>query len=285
MPSLSQKQLADYRRETFRLDARLRLGSKEEAIEFVNQRGLIFFWPIRDLPMPSLWAAVAGNRPVADEHDDPGHVTWGWKDHLLDKRVWYYARVLRRRNTIISHEMLPYFYALSPNFGDPDEDLMDQYQQGLLTQETRLVYEALRDEGPLDSISLRRAARLSSPESTTRFNRALDNLQVDFRALPVGVAEAGAWRYAFIYDLTHRYYPNLIEQARPISEYDARRELVRRFLTSVGAATERDILKLFSWRPEDLERTLTSLAAAGFLVRGVEIENEKHTAVCLGGLC
>ncbi|MSP13309.1 MAG: hypothetical protein EXR62_10185 [Chloroflexi bacterium] len=47
----------------------------EEAITYLNQRGFIFFWPIKDVVLPSLWGAVAGNRPVAAEHDDPGHVT------------------------------------------------------------------------------------------------------------------------------------------------------------------------------------------------------------------
>ena len=49
--------------------------------------------------MPSLWTAVAGDRPVADAHDDPGHITWGWKDRSLDKKIWYYGKILRRKAT------------------------------------------------------------------------------------------------------------------------------------------------------------------------------------------
>ncbi len=82
--------LAAYRRLSFLQSPDLRLKDTEEAIHFVNQRGFIYFWPIKGILLPSLWAAVAGNRPVADAHDDPGHVTWGWKDSLLGKRLWYY---------------------------------------------------------------------------------------------------------------------------------------------------------------------------------------------------
>ena len=49
------------------------------AVGFINKRGILAFWPLKDIPMPSLWAATAGDRPVPDDHDDPGHVTWGWK--------------------------------------------------------------------------------------------------------------------------------------------------------------------------------------------------------------
>lgn len=276
MPELSLKQLTEYRRGTFHLEPSQRLRSKEQAIAFVNERGFVHFWPIQGVLLPSLWAATAGDRPVPNEHDDPGHITWGWKDELLDKRVWYYARILRRRNTFLSFDLLPNFYALSPNYGDPDEDYLLQYEQGSLTQETKLVYEALLKEGRLDSISLRRAARLSSPESTSRFNRALDTLQLEFKVLPTGVAEAGAWRYAFYYDLTHRYYPDLTDHAGKISEPAARQKILTTYFHSVGAASRRDVAKLFNWRPDDLDRTIAALVSHNVLTDQVVLEGVKE---------
>ncbi len=275
MPFLFNQQLTDYQANTFHLTSNLRIKTKEQAIQFVNQRGFVFFWPIQDICLPSLWAAVAGDRPVADEHDDPGHITWGWKDELLGKHVWYYARILRRRNTIISLDTIPYFYALSPNYGDPEFDYLEQYEQGLLPQEAKSVYEALLNEGPLDTISLRKAARLSSAESTTRFNRAIDQLQIELKVLPTGIAEAGAWRYAFIYDLTHRHYPALAEQARPITEGQARMHLIWLYIQSVGAAREKDIQKLFGWKPEYTQRAIHKLLAEQKLITSVEVENQK----------
>lgn len=263
-PIITLEQIKAYRQKTYRLDPKTRLRSKEQAIDFVNERGFVHFWPIQDVILPSLWVAAAGDRPVPNEHDDPGHVTWRWKDELLDQKVWYYARVLRKRNTIISLESLPYFYALSPNYGEPEIDYLEQYEAGAMTLEAKLVFEALLKEGPLDSISLRKASRLSSPESTSRFNRALDTLQGEFKILPVGIAEAGAWRYSFIYELTHRYFPELQEHARPISESAARRHLLKRYLISVGAATRRDIQRLFAWRVEDIERSIRALVQQNF---------------------
>ena len=90
----------------------------------VNERGFIYFWPIKDITMPNLWVAVAGDRKVADAHDDPGHATWGWKDSMLGKRQWYYAKVLRKKATMISLKTAPFFYALSENYDTSNRKCM-----------------------------------------------------------------------------------------------------------------------------------------------------------------
>lgn len=276
MPVLSLDRLNAYRADTFRARQHLRISSASQAVDFVNQRGFIFFWPIKGVTMPSLWVAAAGDRPVADAHDDPGHVTWGWKDDMLPKRVWFYTRMLRKRNTFISLQTIPYFYALSPNFGSPEEDYLIEYDEGRMPLETRQVYEALLKEGPLDTLALRRAAHLAGSSSTTAFNRALETLQVDLRILPVGISQSGAWHYCFIYDLVHRQYPDLINQAQPISEHEARRTLLIQYFQSVGAATAAEANKLFGWRLEDTQRALDKLKQAGKLVDEVEVPDSKH---------
>jgi hypothetical protein len=262
-----------YRAKTFRLDQRL--SSKDGAIEYVNQRGFIFFWPISGITLPSLWVAAAGDRPVADAHDDPGHITWSWKDSLLGQHAWYYGKVLRKKATIISLDLAPSFYALSENYGSPEEDYLTLYEQGRLTQEARAVYEALLDHGPLHTVALRKAARLTSTESDARFNRALTDLQTNFLISPVGVADAGAWHYAFIYDIVARAYPDLLENSRFTGELDARQNLVKAYFNSVGAAQLRDLSLLFQWGATDLERTIDRLVQSGSLRRGWQLPNTR----------
>lgn len=271
MPSISLEDIKKYRGQAYYTLPGMRLHSVDEAVEYVNRRGFIFFWPVKNVEMPSLWAAVAGDRPVADEHDDPGHITWEWKDRILGKKRWYYARILRRRNTFISMSALPYFYALSPNYGEPETDYLDQYEEGLMTAEARAVFEALLREGPLDTLALRRAARMKGPTNDTRFNRALDDLQLEFKALPVGISDAGSWHYAFIYDLTHRHLPELIGQSRGIAEMEARVKLVELYLRSVGAAQEQDIARLFGWEMPKLCKALEILQGDGVIQTGLEL--------------
>jgi hypothetical protein len=270
---IPKEQIEIYRQKIFRLLPGQRLTTPEEAIKFVNQRGFIYFWPIRDIVMPSLWAAAAGDRPVADAHDDPGHITWGWKDSLLDQRKWYYAKVLRKRATIIALDVAPFFYALSENYGAPEEDYLTIYEQGRMTLEAKTVYEALLDNGPLDTVALRKAARMTSSESDARFNKALTDLQCNLMILPTAVTQAGAWRYAFAYDVVARYYPELPMQAQAISERQARQKLAGLYLKSVGAARVKDVAKLFGWRMPNVQGTLERLVQQGE-AQVVEVEGE-----------
>jgi hypothetical protein len=257
--------LAALRRRTFHLPPARPLASAADARRYVDQRGFVFFWPIKGVELPSLWTAVAGDRPVADAHDDPGHVTWRWKDDALSRRVWYYAKVLRRKATLISLEVAPFFYALTQNFGSIDEDHLLAYEQGRLTLAARNIYDALLSAGPLDSIALRKASRMSGAKES-EWNRALEDLQMDFKILPVGVAEAGSWRYAFVYDIVARHYPQLPRQARLISESRARAAILERYFSSVGVARRRDMLHLFGWPAELGVRTINHLQESGFVI-------------------
>lgn len=284
MGTLEFKKIEIYRQETFRSTKERRIKTPSEAVKFANQRGFIYFWPIKNILLPSLWVAVAGDRPVADAHDDPGHITWGWKDNLLGQRQWYYAKVLRKRSTIISLEIAPYFYALSENYGSPGEDYLVQYMQGKLTQEAKAVYETLLNEGPLDTITLRRAARLSSRENESRFNRALADLQADFKLLPVGTSQAGGWRYSFVYDLVHRHYPDLPDQARLIQEGQAHLKLIELYLLSAGAIPRQEIPKLFPWSKQQIEGVLGQLQVEGKIQRNLQVDDQigewvAHTAL------
>ena len=264
MKTIDLDRLDIHRRRSFGLPPARRVSSPAAAREFVNRRGFVFFWPIKGIDLPSLWVAAAGDRPVADEHDDPGHITWRWKDNALGRRIWYYAKVLRHKATMISLETAPYFYALSENYGNPEEDYLLAYEEGRLTQAARQMYEALLENGPLHTIDLRKAARLENARES-EFNKALETLQGDFKILPVGVARAGAWKYSFIYEIVARHYPGLAEEARAIGEGQARQRLAELYFQSVGAAQARDVSKLFGWPGPLVARTLARLIERGIL--------------------
>jgi hypothetical protein len=272
MSTIDLKKLTAHRARTFHLPPLKPLASPAQALSFVNRRGFIYFWPIKGIDLPSLWMAVAGNRPVADAHDDPGHITWGWKDGALPKKVWYYAKVLRKKATLISLDVAPYFYALSENYGSPEEDYLLAYEEGRLPQAAKQVYEAILTEGALHTIDLRRAAKLTNAKES-EFNKALELLQADFKILPVGVAQAGAWKYSFIYEIVPRHFPSLPEQARKIGEGEVRLKLTELYFQSVGAAQEGDVGKLFGWKRELVTRTISGLVAKR---KVVESEHPTH---------
>jgi hypothetical protein len=274
MTKINLTKLQSHRKRTFGLPPAKRVSSPAQALIFVNARGFIYFWPIKGIDLPSLWAAVAGDRPVADKHDDPGHITWGWKDGALDKKIWYYGKILRGKATMISLEIAPYFYALSENYGSPEEDYLIAYHEGRLTQASKQVYETLLDNGALNTLDLRKKAKLANAKDS-EFNKALEQLQRDFKILPVGVAQAGAWNYSHIYEIVTRHYPNLSEQARIITESQARVKLLALYFDMVGAAQLHDVNKLFGWGNEVVKKVVNKLMENGTLVMA---EHPKHSS-------
>ncbi len=262
MPYLSDKVLRAYRADTFRLLPGALITNVEDALTFVEDRGFVNLWPIKGIDLPSLWTAVAGDRPVANEHDDPGHITWRWKDEMLSRRRWYYGKLLRGKATFVSMHVLPYFYALTERVAELD-DYRLAYEAGHLSQEARVVADVLYTKGAQHTIQLRRMAHLSARSSKSRFNKALVDLQRGLWVLPVGVAHAGSWRYAFTYELLDRWLPEISQRARGIKMLEARAHLAKLYLDSVGASTPRAISRLFGWQTKEITSALSRLEEAG----------------------
>ncbi|MBN1934789.1 MAG: winged helix DNA-binding domain-containing protein [Anaerolineae bacterium] len=263
----------------YRRTPALALKDESEARTFVDAVGFCFLWPIKDVELPNLLHAIAGRaRTVPEEHADPdGSRCWGWKDRSLGQRWWYYGKLLRRRATMISLDLLPYFYACSANYGDLN-DYLQEYQDGVLTLEARQVYEALLENGPLDTVQLRKKAHLSAESAKTRFDRALNELQVGLKVLPIGVAAVGAWRYAFVYEIVQRHFPDLPERARQIKRGAARRTLVQRYLEAVVAiepSAVGQVFHVFNWSKTELAHTIAALVDEGAICR-VKVEGETH---------
>ncbi len=268
-PRISLADLQAHRARTYRLSPSRRLKTREQAVAFVRERGFTYFWPIQGVELPSLWNAVAGDRAVASAHDDPGHVTWGWKDSLLGTGVWHYAKLLRGKATLISPEAAPYFYALTENFGDPREDAETLYRAGALTREAIRVFEVILDKGRQHTIALRRETGMTSRDSNTRFERALTELQTHWLIAPAAVAQAGAWRYAFVYESVVKLWPDLAGRAEAITRREARRHILDLYLQSVGAATPGQAHKLLRWTKSDVLSAGQDLATGG---RATEID-------------
>ncbi|MDF1515354.1 MAG: hypothetical protein P1S60_16210, partial [Anaerolineae bacterium] len=261
--TITLQHLQQAREHRYRRTPERAVSSPEQAREYVEDLGFCFFWPIKDIEMPSLFHAIAGRvRDVPNEHGDPDiSRSWGWKDDALDKRWWYYGKLLRRRATLISLELLPYFYAASENFGDLT-DYLDEYRDGLLSSEAKDIHEALLERGPLDTIRLRREASMSAESAKSRFNRGLVELQVGLKVIPVGVAETGAWHYSFIYELLPRYYPQVPLEARNYGRAQSQARLIQRYIDNAVAVERSMVQKIFyvlKWTPREIQSAVNHL--------------------------
>jgi len=275
---VNEDEIQRQRAFNYRRTPERRVRTVEEARAFVEEVGFCHFWPIKGIETPNLFHAIAGRvRSVPNQHHDPDlSKSWSWKDNALDKKWWHYGKLLRRRATLVSLDVLPYFYALSENYGSLD-DYLQEYEDGKLTAEAKAIYEAILENGPLDTVRLRREARMSAESAKSRFDRALIELQMGLKVLPIGVAHTGAWNYAFTYELFQRWFPEVPEQARPIKRSKARRVLVQRYIDNVVATDRNMIAKVFhvlKWTSRDLERTIAALLEDG-MVWEMGIEGRK----------
>lgn len=265
MPALTKQILLADREMRYRRRLNLRITSPEQAVQFVQEVGFCFLFPIQKVEMPSLWDAIAG-RVVKTYPDHSGYEierTWGWKDQSLDQRWWFYGKLIRAKATLISLDFLPNFYALSENFGDYEHDYLAEYKTGQLTAEAKQIYEALLKNGALDTVRLRREAHLSSEANKGRFDKALTDLQVGLKVLPVGIAPAGAWRYAFIYEVLPRWLPEVPDRARQIDRAEARRRILDQYLRNVIFTSLPVAARIFGWKLPEAQQAAESLAAEG----------------------
>ena len=269
---VTPEQVMNYRDRRYRRRKGLRLRNSRQALEFVNDVGFCWLFPAKDAEMPTLWEAICGeSRPIPIQHDDQalGHA-WDWKDELPSRGLVFYGKMLRAKPTLISLELLPHFYALSQNFGDI-EDYLIEYQEGRLTDEARRVYEALLKHGAMPTSHLRRHAGLEGKSSALRFDRAIRELQLGLKIVKTGISDANSWGYCYVYDVLLRRFPDLPARAGAIHSSEAMRVLLRTFLRNVGLAGERDVARLFAWEPARLSALSERCALAGEIARGVRV--------------
>ena len=272
MPNLTKREILEARQARFRRRMDLRITTPAEAKVFVDDVGFCLLFPTQ-VEAPSLWDAIAG-RVVKTYSSHSGYEierTWGWKDDSLDKKRWYYGKLLRHKATLVSLDFLPNFYALSENYGDYEHDYLDEYREGRLSAEAKAIYEALLKNGALDAIRLRREAHMSSEASKPRFEKALTELQIGLKVLPIGIAEAGAWRYAFIYEVLPRWLPDVPERARDIERGRAKQAILDQYLRNVIATTLPVASRLFGWTLPETRQVAEALAQQGRLSLDVKV--------------
>jgi hypothetical protein len=272
-PVLTPEQVESWRDARYHRRPHLRLGSSRQALEFINEVGFCFLFPVKTVEMPSLWEAVCGeSRPLPMHHDDAElGFAWNWKDELPSRGLVFYGKLVHKKPTLISLHLLPYFYALSQNYGDI-EDYLLEYQDGKLSEEARRIYEALLQHGALPTSHLRRRAGLDGKGNAPRFDRAIRELQLGLKIVKTGISDANAWGYCYVYDVLLRRWPDLASRAGAISTEEAMRVLVLAYLHNVGVTTLTDVARLIGW---DLPRLVTlcqQWAAQDDLLSGTHVE-------------
>ncbi|HYL09833.1 MAG TPA: crosslink repair DNA glycosylase YcaQ family protein [Candidatus Acidoferrales bacterium] len=221
-----------------------RVKTPGEAVRFIDAAGFCLLFPVKNVPLPSLYYAMARHMPIT--WDKYAKKLWGWKDNFPRRQRVFYAKYFKSRGTFISLKILPHFLAMRETTAGP-EDYERFYAAGRIHHEARAIWEALADHGPLATLELRHACKMASKAGNVRFKKAMNDLQCLLIATHFGAEqETAAWasgRFA----LTACAFPRQVEQARAITPESARATLARKYLEWHSGAPPMTLARLFGW--------------------------------------
>lgn len=267
MAVVNYAEVLEARAEPYRLRADLKVKTRREAVQFVNDVGIALLFPGDRLALPDLWSAINGHERELPKHHHDWALgkTWDWKDQIPSHKEAWYGKIIRGKPAFIALTDLPALYALSSNYGELD-DYLEAYADGLMSNEAKAIYEVLLKEGPLPTSTMRKAIGLSGGgDNARRFERAIAELQADLKIVKAGISDANRWKYCYVYDLLLRWVPNLGEQAREYNSRKAMRHIITRYLQSSQAAPPSAYSRLFGWDVAITERIISEMLQDGSL--------------------
>lgn len=222
-----------------------------EATKYINATGYCMLFPVANVPLPSLYYAVARRNPHEKMVWDKYSVmVWRWKDELPRRRRAFYAKYFRGRGTFISLKHLPNFLAMREAAVAPG-DHERFYADGRIREDARVIWQALEEHGPLATLELRNVCKMDSKPGNVRFKRAILELQCLLVAVHFGLEqETAAWASGR-YELTCRAFPKETAAARDIPPEQARRALAGKFLEWHTGAPPAQLARLFGWTKDE----------------------------------
>lgn len=240
-----------------------RVETPAQAVKYIDAAGFCMLFPVANVPLPSLYSAVA-RRDFSDgvHFDKHFERVWRWKDELPRQRRAFYAKYFRGKGTFISRGQLPYFLAMRDVAVVPgDHDRF--YRDGRIREDARLIWETIEKHGPLATLELRHACRFETVAGNVRFKRAILDLQCLLVVSHFGAEqETGAWASGR-YELTCRLFPRETAAALDITASGARVHLAAKFIERNGCNSPVHLMRLFGWSKAEAAAAVEEVGPAG----------------------
>jgi len=215
-----------------------------QAARFLEHAGFCVLFPVKDVPLPSLYFAVSRRREACwDKH---AQLIWKWKDELPRKRRAFYAKYFRGRGTFLSLRCLSFLLAAHETAVGPD-DAEGFYSAGRISRDACDLWLTLAEHGSLATLELRHACKLETPAGNKRFKKAMLELQGLLIVTHSGAEqETDAWA-SNRFDLVSRVFPSECRASAELSSDKARGLLAAHYRTLYPSASAATIARLFGW--------------------------------------
>jgi hypothetical protein len=215
-----------------------------QAARFLEHVGFCVLFPVRNVPLPSLYFAVSRRREA--RWDKCAQLIWKWKDELPQKRRAFYAKYFRGRGTFLSPRCLALLLAAHETATAPDSP-EDFYSAGRISRDACDLWNALTKHGPLATLDLRHACKLETPTGNKRFKKAMLELQGQLIVTHSGTEqETDAWA-SNRFDLVSRVFPGECRAATELAPEAARKGLAAQYQALYPSASAAAIARLFGW--------------------------------------
>ena len=260
------------RGRAFRRLPALRLRSERAALAFVEEVAVCSTFYRFPEGVACLWEAVVGRAsprwPRRSHHDMGIGLTWELKDSLPAKKLVYYGKLLRSRPVLVALDVFPAFYALARG-RQRARDYREEYAAGRLSHTARRLMDALAREHPQYTRGLRANTFMLEPSKTREFERAMAELQQGLWV--VKTEERYEPTFSYRWDLLEAWLPEATAEGRRMRREIAVERVIERYVRGAVYTTERVLARLFSLRPEEVERAVSRLDATKALRAGCEV--------------
>ena len=221
-----------------------RVKTAVDAARFLDTVGFCVLFPVKNVPLPSLYFAVAKRQPTG--WGKYSELIWKWKDELPKKQRAVYGKYFKGRGSFLSLKFLPYFLALHGT-AVPASEAEELYKTGRIGHDALELWQALARHGPLATLELRHACKMETPAGNKRFKKAMLELQSLLIVTHSGAEqETEAWA-SNRFDLVVRAFAQQAGQARQISPDDARTAIAVKYRMLYPSASPAQIARLFGW--------------------------------------
>jgi hypothetical protein len=210
----------------------------DDPAAFVAKAGLAYlFGGARAADLPNLHHHVTG-RDRIEEWGGGTELVWECRAELPLRGAAWFGEWLRGRGTFVAVALLPAALGWCGRSEEVEDDVAQAWD---ISPDAGMVYEAILSEGPIASMTLRRAVGLDQSEASAAFQAALKALQRGLFITTFGhEQEHGAWASS-VYEPTMRAFPHLRVPGRD----EGLAALVGRFRRVGDAPTPAQTARLF----------------------------------------
>jgi hypothetical protein len=218
-----------------------KIKTYDEACDVIKELGI--------LPLAPLWPDYPALNTItsADSwHTGTEFDPWGWRTKFPAEGVAAYGKFIKKKNILISRELLPYFLVVLGSHNTVE----DRYKDGNISRDAYKLYHLIQTEEGIDTRELRVKASMKEKGNKKAFDNGLLELQANMDIVVSGIkekhdvnGEKNGWSSTSYETMGHWIKKNQIETIK-IEKEEARRVILDHVVKECRTETLKKLEKI-----------------------------------------